>query len=369
MNRTRSSIAFRRLCDARPSETVSISLANRLRRHAKLSLPGKNDTMQSTPVDRPIRRTNWRQLALLILLCAVLLWNLRHGAFSSRFVPSVNGNRLLLSDRAQIQRAYDVVLNRPVEFDFLTRAAVLQLRCDAVAQHPRLIHRGYRPSHAVFGQMEDGLPWWGDAGQYFYGSGVKSIEGPSEESRYIVNPLLLVAVDLVGLSPWRDGFEWDGSRVSEGELNDPNFPLCCRASSLTWWPHESRAEAVYDLSAHLEKLNRYTATRMSLADAVFCLMPDNARDMNLNYLAVSSETSLNVLKPDLRRDAVQILHFLHRGGSCGYPGGCNNGSPYQAELDNFRIEALPAHLDVLLWRDRPEDISEPPVMRFTVRFR
>lgn len=41
---------------------------------------------------------------------------------------------------------------------------------------------------------------------------------------------------------------------------------------------------------------------------------------------------------------------------------------YQPELDNFRIEALPAHLDVLLWRDQPKDISEPPVMRFTVRF-
>lgn len=325
--------------------------------------------MQSTPVDRPKRRTNRRQLAMLVLLCAVLVWNLRDGAFSCRFVPSVNHNRLLLGSRSQIHGAYHVGLNQPVEFDFLTRAEVLRFRRNAVVQHPSVIHQDYRPSGAVFGQMEDGLPWWGNAGQYFHGSGVKSIEGPSEESRYIVNPLLLVAVDLVGLSPWCDGFQWDRGHVGEDELNDQDFPLYCRPSSLTWWPRESRAEAVYDLSAHLEKLNRYTATRMSLANAFFCLMPDNARDLNLNYLAVSPETSLNVSKDDLRPEAVGILHFLHRGASCGYPGGCNNGSPYQPEFDNFRVEALPAHLDVLLWRDRPEDISEPPVMRFTVRFR
>jgi len=306
---------------------------------------------------------------MLVVPCALLLWNLGHGAFPGRFLASMNHNRLLIGERAQIRGPYEVVLNRPVEFDFLSRADVLRVRRDAVAQHPSIIHPGYRPSPAVFGQIEDGLPWWGNAGQYFHGPGATSIDGPSEESRYIVNPLLLVAVDFVGLSPWSDGFEWDRGRVGDGEWNDPDFPLYCRESSLTWWPHQSRAEAVYDLSVHLEKLNGYTAARTSLADAVFRLMPDNARDMDLNYLAVSPERSWNVSKADWRREPVRILHFIHRGGSCGYPGGCNNGSPYQPELDNFRVEALPAHLDVLLWRDRPEDVWQPPVMRFTVRFR
>jgi len=98
-------------------------------------------------------------------------------------------------------------------------------------------------------------------------------------------------------------------------------------------------------------------------------MPDNARDMNLNYLAVPPETSSNVSKPGPGPEAVRILHFIHRGGSCGYPGGCNNGSPYQPEFDNFRVEALPAQFEVLLWHDRPKGISDRPAMRFMVRFR
>lgn len=325
--------------------------------------------MPVTPVERSTRRTNWPRLAMLVALCAILLGNLERGAFPGRILPSVNHNRLLIGDRARIRGPYEVLLHRPVELDFMSRADVLRVRRDAVAQHPSIIRPGYRPSRAVFGQMEDGLPWWGSAGQYFHGPGARSIDGPSEESRYLVNPLLLVAVDFVGLSPWSDGFEWDRRRVGDGEWNHPDFPLYCRERSLTWWPHQSRAEVVYDLSAHLEKLHGRTVARMSLADAVFCLMPDNARDMNLNYLAVSSETSWNVSKADWRRQPVRILHFIHRGSSCGYPGGCNNGSPYQPELDNFRVEALPAHLDVLLWRDRPDEVWEPPAMRFTVRFR
>ncbi len=324
--------------------------------------------MKDATVDRPKRRTNWRQLALLLLLCVVIVWSLPLGASPLRLIPSVNRNRLLIGDGAEIDRAYAVDLNRSMEFDFLSRAEVLELRRDAVEQHPSLIHQGYRPSRAIFGQVEDGRPWWGETGQYFHGPGSRSIDGPSEESRYILTPFLLVAVDVVGLSPWCDCFEWDPDRVGDGELNDPDFPLYCRPSALTWWPHESRAEVLYDLRAHLEKLNRYTVDPMSLANAHFCLMPDNARDLNLNYLAVSPESSSNVTKDDPPREAAQILHFIHRGGSCGYPGGCNNGSPYQAEFDNFRVEALPAHLEVLLWRNRPESASEPPAMRFTVRF-
>ncbi len=322
--------------------------------------------MLNNPVRRPIRRTNWRLLVMLVLLGA-FLWSSRHKVFPSSPIVSENHNQLLIGDRALVRHTYDVELNTPVEFDFLSKTEVLQYRRDAVAKHAELIDSGYTPSSGVFGQIEDGRPWWGEAGQYFHGAGVRSIEGPSEESRYIVNPLLLVAADMAGLSPLAAGYQENSNRSSE--LSDPNFPLCCRPHSLTWWPHESRAEVIYDVSDHLEKLNRYAARPMSLSYAVFCLMPDNARDMNLNYLAVSPETSANVSRRGMERKVVRILHYLHRGGSCGYPGGCNNGSPYQAELDGFHVDSVPAHLDVLLWRDRPDDASQAPTMRFTLRFR
>ena len=310
-------------------------------------------------------------LALLALLCGVIVWGLHMGAFPflSKWLMPANHNQLLIGDQAKIRQRYPVALSEPIEFDALSKAEVLQLRREAVARHPDLIEQGYRPAHVVFAQIEDGRPWWGTIGQYYHGPGSKSIDGPSEESRYILNPLLLVAADLMGLSPWNNHFRWDSSRVGDGEWNDPGFPLYCRPSELTWWPRESRAEVVYDLGGHIEQLNRYTAAPMSLAAAYFCLMPDNARDLNLNYLAVCRETSTNVVMPEPAGQVVEILHYIHRGDSCGYPGGCNNGSPYQAELDNFRVSALPAHLEVRLWRDRPQDVSEPHEMTFTVRFR
>ncbi len=108
---------------------------------------------------------------------------------------------------------------------------------------------------------------------------------------------------------------------------------------------------------------------MSVGDAWFCLLPDNARDLNLHYLYVSPEGMVNVSRPDLPGRPVPIRHFIHRGGSCRYPGGCNNGSPYQKELDGYQVNALPALLDVLLWHDPPDDVRQPADMRFTIRIR
>ena len=44
--------------------------------------------------------------------------------------------------------------------------------------------------------------------------------------------------------------------------------------------------------------------------------------------------------------------FYHRGGSCGEPGGCNNYSPHQPELELY-LEALPAEIEFKLWKYIP----------------
>ena len=160
----------------------------------------------------------------------------------------------------------------------------------------------------MFGQVEDGRPWWGIEGQYFHGPGQRSIEGPSEESCFVLNPFLLVAVDFTGLTPWSPGFEWNRDQIEP-------------------------------------------------------------EDLNLNYLHVSPKWMVNVFKADLSAEPVRIQHFIHCGGSCRYPGGCNNGSPYQEELDGYRVNALPARLDVLLWHERPNDAGQPADMLFTIQIR
>src|SRR5688572_14005235 len=70
-----------------------------------------------------------------------------------------------------------VALKKPIELDGLTKAEVYDLRTSAVMAYPDLITESYRPSEVVFGQLVDGLPWWGLKGYAFYGSGERSIDG------------------------------------------------------------------------------------------------------------------------------------------------------------------------------------------------
>ncbi|MBU1853273.1 MAG: hypothetical protein KJ957_04450 [Candidatus Omnitrophica bacterium] len=55
--------------------------------------------------------------------------------------------------------------------------------------------------------------------------------------------------------------------------------------------------------------------------------------------------------------------MIHCGGSCGYPGGCNNVSP---EALDFRVKVneLPANIHVKLWRNEPENVNQKPDMLF-----
>jgi hypothetical protein len=57
-------------------------------------------------------------------------------------------------------------------------------------------------------------------------------------------------------------------------------------------------------------------------------------------------------------DIQPIRDFIHRGRSCGYLNGCNNGSPYQPQID-FQVDFLPAYIYAKLWKNKPEDKNSP----------
>ena len=77
-----------------------------------------------------------------------------------------------------------------IKLDLMKKTEILELREKYVSEYPELLNAAYKPSEDVFGQVEDGKPWWGILGISYYGSGQKSIEGPSKDSRYIINPFL-----------------------------------------------------------------------------------------------------------------------------------------------------------------------------------
>lgn len=307
----------------------------------------------------------WRRVIVRsCLLTLVVLIGVVIGLYFS-LRPRSNDNQLAIGSRAAID-TLTIPLAPPVELDFLDKDAVLDLRRQAVARYPQLMAGDYEPSE-VFRWIEDGRPWWGIRGQFYNGPGPNSIAGPSEESRFIMNPYLLLHAEFFGFSFYNGGrLQWNASAAAH--LEAPDFPYYCPPQDLEWQPRAAHMQVSYDVSGCMARLNPYTTRPMTIADARFDLTSYNARDMNLNWIWVDYAASLNVGKDQPPAGPYKIEHYLHRGGSCGYEGGCNNMSPPSPPIDNLYLTALPARLEARLWRDEPESIGATPDMTVTIYF-
>lgn len=243
----------------------------------------------------------------------------------------------------------DIVVRPPMEFDFLTKAEILRHRREAVYWYPALLKGEYQPAESIFGQIVDGLPWWGIAGQFYYGQGDESILGTSEESRFILNPYLLIAAEPHTF--------WDRTRISEAQIRQPGFAFYCEPTRLRWLPQTSRVEVIYSSECAARIGYRYID-----------LISYNARDFNLNYIYVSYTDSINIGKNPQPTEAYAIPHYIHQGGSCGYSGGCNNMSPPSPPIDGLELTSLPARIVVWLWREMPDTLENPPDLVYVISF-
>ncbi len=291
-----------------------------------------------------------RLVTLLLLLAAGATTYYRHRSVSELAPPSspprAEINRLAIGQAAKID-SLEIATNAPAEFDYLTRAAVLQMRNSAVHQHPELLIGSYRPLPAIFDQIVDGAPWWGIEGQFYHGDGNHSIDGPSEESRFILNPYLLVAAEFN---------DWWKNAIAESGM--ASFPLVCPPQELRWSPREAYAEVSYDATCIRQRQR-----------PEFGLIAYNARDLGYGYIYVSYADSHNVSKLFVPTDAYENPQFIHKGDSCGYPGGCNNMSPATPDIDDIQLNGLPAKIMVWLWRDKPQSLNQMPDMRYMINFR
>lgn len=95
----------------------------------------------------------------------------------------------------------------------------------------------------------------------------------------------------------------------------------------------------------------------------------NARDFGYEYVYAYSNN--NIFFDDVNNNfANKVYHlddFLHTGGSCGYPGGCNNGSPRQDFLYFSLDNEVPASLGVKLWKQNPENINAPADLYYVIK--
>jgi len=234
-----------------------------------------------------------------------------------------------------------IKLNPMIELDFKSKTEVYEIRKKYVYQHPELISKDYKPSEDVFGQITDGKPWWGMKGICYYGSGNKSIEGPSEETRFLANPFLPVGI----------AEKYAYTLIDETEIAGETYEP--KALSLIWNSKKNLFLAKYNVSNHfntLAKLNLKRGVEWKLH-----LIAYNARDLGFNYLYVMPQYSKNVNSMNKTARPVAINQYIHCGNSCGYPGGGNNMSPTN---ENLMIEliGIPARAYIHLWHNKPENI-------------
>lgn len=265
----------------------------------------------------------------------------------------ISSNRLSLGPQAKVQSPLSLAINPPSEYDFQSRIEIENLRKSFANQHTELLLYQYTPMPAIFSQIEDGKPWWGLDGQVFFDTGSRSIDGLSEESRFINNPFMLACANMV-----LSGYHYETKFASKEDLALSGLPLECAPSQAVIYPRESREEITYNVTSFLQSSAKIVDLPNQLGNAPFDVVAYNARDFGFNYLAISPRYSQNINRTSDR--PIEIAQYIHCGGSCGYNGGCNNMSPYIEGLHQLSLKALPAQAFVYLWRARPTSVNQAP---------
>ncbi|MDZ4834389.1 MAG: hypothetical protein SGJ27_11485 [Candidatus Melainabacteria bacterium] len=288
------------------------------------------------------------------------IWCLVSSALVASTTQANAANELAIGPKARVS-SVDITIVPPEDFNFKTRMQLSLLRYKAAMRYPQLLCKQYVPDSATFGQIADKKPWWGVIGLAYYGAGNNSIKGVSVQSMDFLNPYLLVSDNTVGPLP--------KDKVSEQDLWSTKLPMQMQATNLKWYPQAKRAEVTYERSQYEQEMStKFNFTRFKLRGQTSLTMT-NARDLGFNYVYIPASWASNVKIGSAMKTAMPIPHFIHCGGGCGYPGGCNNVSPATDWTDRFEIEKLPAKIGFSFWIDAPKTGREPPDMTFIVNYR
>lgn len=260
---------------------------------------------------------------------------------------------LITGDKWTGPKEIPLSFNPPIEFDSMTKAQIMALRKEAVLQHQDLIEGTYQYSAEVFDQIVDGLPWWGLKGQFCIGPGEKSIEGPSEESRFVLNPYLLLMLDAANAFINKDPVCF---------VAEPHPPV-----SATWYPSKKELVMVYEVSRYFSQC---VALHGKFCEPKLRVDALNARDFGFSYIYFDSQKSLGVSAFDPGKsafnDVYKLRDYIHRGQSCHYTGGCNNSGPGDQVQTLFSQDYYPGQLVAFLWYQKPRHKQQAPDV--TVRF-
>ena len=286
-------------------------------------------------------------------------WSQKQNAEEEALIPRQQAGEtaqqardILIRDTGN-QSFINISINPMIELDFKTKAEIFEIRKQYVFQHPELVNPNYEPSDEVFGSIEDNKPWWGILGICYYGPGKTGIKGLSEQSRFLCNPFLLVALR----SPY-------ANIVNNKKL--PAKAIYPKPYNLQWRADASLAEVTYDVSTFFKQGGKYDYP--SVKERRMDLLTYNAKDLGFPYLYIVFSKSKNITTQQPSRQAVAIPETLHCGSSCGYPGGCNNVSP-DYPYYNLTIKKLPARIYIKLWQDAPQQAQQEADMVFILHLK
>lgn len=277
--------------------------------------------------------------------------------------PATKANELAVRNQAKLTKPIAIPITPLAKFNGISQQDLYKFRSNAVEKYKALLADTYEPSDSIFGMCENNKPWWGVWGMHVFREGKHAIDGPSKESGYVLNPFRLVGAEAnnVGL--------WSKDKMSDDDMRNPNFPYLWESGPVTFSAKAGLAQVVYDLSSYNKRLAEWKRCMRIPVTSIngFSLIAYNARDFGYSYIYLDPVRSRGIAK--WRAQPVQITQFLHCGGSCGFPGGCNNMSPHIRELDQNKLMQLPARAFLKLWKLEPESVSDPPDFVFVIDFK
>jgi hypothetical protein len=265
------------------------------------------------------------------------------------FLPSCRAGTITFETVEKNQNEITIPLRQCAEFDFKTKQEIYRIRRECVMQYPQYAPANYSPSEAVFGPIEGNKVWYGLLGISYYSTGPDINKGESEESRFILNPLLLIGLDHARLY------------AAHGISKLPPVPIYPEPVSLYIDETGSKGRVVYNVTNYWNLYRRYY--RRVHLEHEFFLSVYNARDLGYKYTSLAGETK-NVVIHGLDK-IVELIQFIHCA-NCGYPNKCcNNMSPQQAEM-NIDVQQLPARISFKLWKEKPSSAQDTADRIFTI---
>lgn len=237
----------------------------------------------------------------------------------------------------------NVTVNKPTPLSYKTKQEILNLRKKYVKESIFNI-QDYEPSEEVFGEIQDNKPWISTKECKYKSTGKADIDGPSEESRFINNPTLLVSVDYVF---W--GYPCE--ELEAGKSNGKGMP-----HTITYNKEKNEITAIYKNLRFCTPSNKIWYEFGGL----------NARDLGYNYMSVDKEKSNFNFKfiEDINatNSPIRFQDLIHVGGACRHESGCNNSSPNQPALsflypcgEKFMPDR---EIYIKLWREKPTSVKD-----------